>query len=409
MNNLPNDVLSHICKFFEPSDVCKLINKKYANLALYQYIYAIENDASAMALKKCKNVVSLKVRASQLNQLSAPMTKLKHLKIIDGALSDETIGRLISLNLDSIRIYKMHENYMPLFSTVKNVHAHIDCDKMYQYENAPFTSLSIHSEHGASLPRPLVLNPTKLTDLCLVNCNILSINFAGLQLTKLFVVRFGTMPDEFDISQVSHMPLRRLELRNFNITMCKLPIVELILDNCKVNLSSLNILDNLTTLSLMSCVITGEISNNVVHLEVNTDSTHETQLIRFNKLNLETLTTNLNLKDEDLLPFTNLKKLDVHRSLITGELLPLKLESLDLFGAPITTEGLKRIAQMPLRSLKLSSCGIKGQDLALISHLKLHTLGLQDNHIDVEYLALIKNMKLSTFIYTLKGLDCLRR
>jgi hypothetical protein len=362
-----------------------------------------------MALTKCKNVVSIGVRASQLHQLAAPLAKLKHVKIINGALSDETIVHLISLNLDTIRIYAMHENYIPLFSTVKNVHAHIECDKIHQYENVSFTSLSLHSEYGTSLPRQLVLNPTKLVNLCLVNCNALSINFAGLQLTELFAVRFGTLPDNFDTSRISHMPLRKLELRNFNITMCKLPLVELTLDNCTLDLSSLNILDNLTTLTLAACVITGEISNNVVHLEVNVDSVYNTQLSRFNKLNLETLITNLELKDEDLLPFTNLKKLDIHRSSITGELLPLKLESLDLFDARITTAGIKRIAQMPLRILKLCSCGIKGQDLALISHLKLHTLGLQGNRIDVEYLELLKNMKLSKFKYTMEGLDCLRR
>lgn len=388
MNNLPTDILRHICKYFTPKTVGRLlVNKKFASQAdlFYESIHTL-NDGHKIALLKCRGVVSLTTD----NLRCCDLPKLKKLNAPIRVMNSSVRKQIESFKLCEITI-GLFRVLLPIFEKIDVIHSYGSSKIINEYSTIAFTSLilDIFDYHK------IILNPAKLIKLCL-NCYETTecIDFTNLHLQELDISYSRPSHKEtreIDLRLFAHMPLKLLSIKNAAIIvseLCKLR--ELKLKRCQVVLPDLDCLTALASLSLNTCDLQGELSNNVTDLTLTNHSVD-----KFRKLKLRTLKCSFNTIPDDLTAFEDLTDLTLISSGATGELLPLTLTSLKLIDARVTTEGMCRISRMPLRRLTLKNCRIKGQDLHLLTSLNLHTLDISSNQIDIEYLTVLKKMKLA--------------
>lgn len=393
MDNLPNDILRNVCKYFDPKTVGRLlVNKKLATRAdlFYGSIHTLTIHHFMpvdTVLKKCTNAVSLNAGSA----FSIPV-KLKKLKIRHVAFTRDMQEFIESLNLQEINVIATPV-LIELMRKIDVVHSEISSRTSVKYKDVAFTSLKLNIDSGTP-----VLNPTKLTKLTILEYSSINelygIDFSALKLQTLILRSniFNRGKINFDSTRLAHMPLHTLHTEHIGIDFVAIDSLrELSISHAHVDLNNLDCLKYLQTLRLSYCILTGKLSINVFELELD-----DVPFTPFKAAAPKILAChNTDITDRDItMP---LNELHLSKCYILGHLLPLTITTLMLDNVPITTEGMYRISQMPLRCLQLSNCGIKGQDLMLITKLKLHTLDISGNKIDIEYLRMLKNMKIQTF------------
>ncbi len=403
MNNLPTDILKHVCGYFDPKTVGRLlVNKKLASQAdlFYGSIQNLTIRHRRLAdtmIKKCTGAVSLCTDCE-----FSTMTKLKKLKIRDAEVTSDMVKVIESLNLQEIDV-PTHPELIEILLKIDVIHSTFYTKLSIKYKDIAFTSLKLYIR--SDIP---VLNPTKLTKLEILeykSADQLYEIFSALKLQILILrTTFIQRPKtNFDLSRIAHMPLHKLHIERMSISPVSIDTLrELSLYYVTVDLGELKCLKHLQILSLVSCKTIGELSITLHKLDLNSVS-----FAPFKNTTPAILKCNTNdITDEDItMPLTELHLMDCK---LSGRSLPLTITKLKFYRVPVTTEGMHRISQMPLRWLGLSNCGIKGQDLHLLTNLKLHTLDISTNKIDIEYLRVLRHMKLQTFEFDTVSAELLK-